>query len=371
MKTLHRDPETGNTPFRPVLRLLDPLKEGDLLKLLIEDLTPPEAEALKGYGLERSGEGFILSGRKDEVRRLVSTLPSKDLKERVESALSALEGRTRWKGGGLDLRLGGRTLVMGILNVTPDSFYDGGRFSSLERAVERALEMEEEGADIIDVGGESTRPGARPVALEDEIERTIPVVRALSKRLRVPISIDTRKAEVARLALDEGARIINDISGLGFDREMVRVAAAYRPLLIIMHIKGTPETMQKDTTYRDLFADIHRYFLERMRYALEEGVELESIAIDPGIGFGKSPEDNLRLIKGIGAFKVFGRPVVVGPSRKSFIGHVLGLPPEERLEGTAGAVAAAVLKGADIVRVHDVKEMKRVTAVVDAIGRVR
>ena len=187
----------------------------------------------------------------------------------------------------------------------------------------------------------------------------------------MPISIDTRKAAVARLALDEGARIVNDISGLGFDQEMVRVVARYRPLVVLMHIRGTPETMQSDTRYRDLFSEIYRHLLERVEYALEEGVEWESIAIDPGIGFGKSPEDNMRIIRRLVEFRSMGRPILIGPSRKSFIGHLLGLGPEERLEGTAAATALSIIKGAHIVRVHDVRVMKRVATVVDGIRRVQ
>lgn len=363
----------GGIPLRPILRFLEPLpEEGGYCRFIIEDLAPSEIEMLEKEGarLSPSGESkVIVSGTIDELKGLAERLSSlPKLKDRLYFTLSLLKDRIlRWRGGGIELSPGERTMIMGILNVTPDSFYDGGRFFDEGRAVDRALEMEEEGADIIDVGGESTRPGARAVSVDEEIRRVIPVVEALAKRLKVPISVDTRKAEVARLALEGGARIINDISGFGFDHEMVKVAARYRPLVILMHMRGTPETMQQDTTYKDLFSEIYRHLVERIEYALHEGVEWESIAIDPGIGFGKSYEDNLRIIKGLGEFRSIGRPVVVGPSRKSFIGHLLGLGPEDRLEGTAAATAVSILKGAHIVRVHDVRAIKRVATVVDGI----
>jgi dihydropteroate synthase len=263
-----------------------------------------------------------------------------------------------------------KTLIMGILNVTPDSFSDGGLYLDTRKAIDRALRMEEEGADILDIGGESTRPGSEPVAVEEELRRVVPVIEALSGRLSIPISIDTYKAEVAKRAIEAGASIVNDISGLRFDPKMAEVVAEHDVGVVIMHIKGTPKDMQKDPHYDDLFGEITGYLKEGIRIAKEHGVQEERIVIDPGIGFGKRPEHNLQLIKYLDRFSVLGRPVLVGPSRKSFIGLILGgVPPLERLEGTASTVAISVLNGASIVRVHDVKAMVPVVRVAEAIRR--
>ncbi len=263
-----------------------------------------------------------------------------------------------------------KTLIMGILNVTPDSFSDGGLYLDIQKAVDRALRMEEEGADILDIGGESTRPGSEPVPLDEELRRVIPVIEALSGRLSIPISIDTYKAEVAKRAIEAGASVVNDISGLRFDPKMAEVVAEYDVGVVIMHIKGTPKDMQKDPHYDDLFGEITGYLKESIKLAKEQGVQEERIVVDPGIGFGKRPEHNLQIIKHLDRFTALGRPVLVGPSRKSFIGLILGgVPPSERLEGTASAVAISVLNGASIVRVHDVKEMVPVVRVAEAIRR--
>jgi len=265
-----------------------------------------------------------------------------------------------------------KTHVMGILNVTPDSFSDGGLFLSRDSAIERALRMEDEGADIIDVGGESTRPGSEPVPLEDELKRTIPVIEALAGRLSIPISIDTYKSEVATRAVEAGASMVNDISGLRFDPEMAPLLSRYDVALILMHIRGTPRNMQDNPVYSDLMTEISDYLREGIRLAAESGIAEERIVIDPGIGFGKTAEHNLRIINNLDALSALGRPVLVGVSRKSFIGRVLNnAPVSERLEGTAAAVAVSVMKGANIVRVHDVKEMVRVVKIVDAVRRER
>lgn len=263
-----------------------------------------------------------------------------------------------------------KTHIMGVLNVTPDSFSDGGYYLDKDSAVERALRMEDEGADIIDIGGESTRPGAEPVSLEEELRRTIPVIEALSGRLRLPVSIDTYKSVVASRAVEAGASIINDISGLRFDPQMASTVAASDAAVIVMHIKGTPGDMQINPSYRELLPEITEYISDSIKIALENGIAEEKIIIDPGIGFGKRPEDNLEIIKNLDLLSQLSRPVLVGLSRKSFIGMILdNAPPEERLEGTAAAVAVSVMKGADIVRVHDVKEMLRVVKVADALRR--
>jgi dihydropteroate synthase len=258
---------------------------------------------------------------------------------------------------------------MGVLNVTPDSFSNGGKYEDTERAVERAREMFEEGADLVDVGGESTRPGAEPLPLEEERRRVIPLVKRLIKELGFPLSVDTYKEEIAREALDLGAHLINDISGAGTP-ELTSLVARYKVPLIIMHMQGTPRNMQENPRYHSLIPEIISFLKERVEKAEEAGIDSESIVIDPGIGFGKTAEHNLEIIKRLEEFKVLGKPILIGTSRKSFIGKVLGLPVEERLEGTAATVAISILKGANIVRVHDVKEMVRVSRMTDAIKLV-
>lgn len=269
-----------------------------------------------------------------------------------------------------ELDLSRKTHIMGILNITPDSFSDGGENFDSARAVDRALRMVDEGADIIDVGGESTRPGSDPVSLEEELRRTIPVIRAISGKVTVPISIDTYKASVAREALDSGASIVNDISGLRFDPEMPEVVAAYKVPVVVMHIKGSPKNMQVNPVYDSLIPEIIGYFRECIDIARQAGIPEDMIILDPGIGFGKTFDHNLQILHRLKEFCVLGRPLLVGPSRKAFIGRVLNsAPPSERLEGTAAAVTAAILNGAHIIRVHDVKEMARVARVADAINR--
>lgn len=265
------------------------------------------------------------------------------------------------------LHLGDKTLIMGILNVTPDSFSDGGLFFDYDKAIEAANIMVAKGADIIDIGGESTRPGAETVPLEEEIRRVIPLTKKLVRELSVPISIDTYKAEVADRALAIGAHIINDISGLRFDSRMRDVLKRFKPPVVIMHIKGTPKDMQKNPTYNDLVSEIKAFLAEGKDIALESGLERDQVIIDVGIGFGKSLAHNLELINRLNEFHTLGSPILIGPSRKSFIGKVLDLPVQDRLEGTAAAVAISIIKGAHIVRVHDCGPMKRVAQMADAI----
>jgi len=266
-----------------------------------------------------------------------------------------------------DLLLQNRTLIVGVLNVTPDSFSDGGEFYDVAKAVEHAIQMAEEGADIIDIGGESSRPGAVPVSEKEEERRVLPVISALRNKIDIPISIDTYKASVAEKALDAGAQIINDISGLRVDDDMARLAAERDVHTIIMHMKGTPRTMQVNPSYDDLMAELVQFFEERITYALSAGISQEKIILDPGIGFGKRVEDNFVILNELQKIAELGYPVLVGPSRKSFIGITLNLPEKERLEGTSASITAAILNGAKIVRVHDVKEMRRVVLITDAI----
>ena len=258
---------------------------------------------------------------------------------------------------------------MGILNVTPDSFSDAGKFFTDRAAIDRGAEMIDQGADIVDVGGESTRPGSDPVPADEELRRVIPVVEALAKhRPAVPISIDTRKAEVAAAALEAGATIVNDVSG-GSDPAMFELASEQGAGIVLMHMQGDPKTMQADPTYDDVVAEVHEYLRERVEAAEFAGVEPDRIVVDPGIGFGKDLDHNLALIRRIDAFLDLGRPLLVGPSRKRFLGTLLDLPEDQRVEGTAAAVAWMVSRGAHVVRVHDVQEIVRVVRVVDAISR--
>jgi len=258
---------------------------------------------------------------------------------------------------------------MGILNLTPDSFSGDGVHDDVGRALENAERLVAEGADIIDIGGESTRPGSAPVELEEEIKRVMPVVEKLAKNIKTRISIDTRKSEVARRALDNGATMINDITGLDSDSNMREIAVRYDAGVVIMHIKGEPGTMQQNPDYNSLMTDV----IERLFYLVERaeecGVKKENIIVDPGIGFGKRFEHNLEILNRLSRFKVLGKPILVGPSRKTFIGNILGVEPGERIFGTAASVAAAIRNGADIIRVHDVKQMKQVAMVTDAIVR--
>ena len=260
-----------------------------------------------------------------------------------------------------------RALIMGVLNVTPDSFSDGGLYLRTEDAVRRAEEMAQEGADIIDIGGESSRPGAEPVPLEEELRRVIPVVREVARRLPVPISVDTYKAEVARRALEEGASIVNDISALRFDPDMADVVAEREAPVVLMHMKGTPRDMQRNPYYEDVLGEVEGFLRERKEAAVGMGIPEENIILDPGIGFGKRVQDNLQLLKNLDRLVALGSPVLVGTSRKSFIGAVLDLPVEERLEGTLATLVLAVAKGAKILRVHDVKPAVRAVRMAEAI----
>lgn len=259
------------------------------------------------------------------------------------------------------------TLIMGILNVTPDSFSDGGMYYNATQAIEFALQMEEEGADIIDVGGESTRPGAKTVELQKECDRILPVIEGIRTKSDILISIDTYKSEVARQSIATGAGMVNDISGMTFDPNMVDVIKDSGLPVVIMHIKGTPENMQKNPYYEDLMQELTEYFEERKKFARAKGILDQQIILDPGIGFGKRLQDNFQLLRELKKIVDMGFPVLIGPSKKSFIGLTLDLPIDQRLEGTAAAVTTGILKGARIVRVHDVKEMKRVALITDSI----
>jgi dihydropteroate synthase len=257
------------------------------------------------------------------------------------------------------LRLDARALVMGIVNVTPDSFSDDGRFATTDAAVDHALQLVSQGADILDIGGESSRPGAEPVAVDEELRRVLPVVSALTKRTAVPLSVDTTKAAVADACLAAGAHIINDITALQGDPEMERVVAARRAGVVLMHMQGTPQTMQLDPRYDDVTAEVCRYIEARLHAAAAAGIAVERVVLDPGIGFGKKSGHNLELLARLGELRALGRPVLLGVSRKGFFGRLLGREVGERLAASLAAACHAVALGnAQVVRVHDVRETR-------------
>lgn len=302
-----------------------------------------------------SKQPFGLNGIAKEIEKIIENI------ERKEFVL---------KTSRRQIILGEKTLIMGILNVTPDSFSDGGLYCNHKKAIERGLKLIAEGADIIDIGGESTRPGAAFVSAEEELRRVIPVIEALAGQVDVPICIDTSKASVAEKALAAGAEIVNDVSSLHGDKKMAEVVGKEKAALVLMHMRGKPRTMQKaDLRYDDLMNEIIVYLSKSAYRALEAGIEKERLVIDPGIGFGKTSEDNYRIINKLSELKTLGLPIMIGTSRKSFIGKITGDEPQARVEGTAATVTAAVLNGCHVVRVHDVAVMKKVAAVTDAIRK--
>jgi dihydropteroate synthase len=277
----------------------------------------------------------------------------------------------RWTLKTRDLTHTHLPLLMGILNVTPDSFSDGGQFQLVENAVARALQMEADGAAIIDIGGESTRPGAEPVALEEELRRTIPVIRELASQVKIPISIDTTKAEVARQALEAGAEIVNDISGLTFDPDMLEVCRLHDAGICLMHIQGTPQTMQQNPTYVDVVKEVAEFLQQQVDRCLMAGILPERMSVDPGIGFGKTAEHNLQLLKSVARLQQdLQRPVLIGHSRKRFLSKILGRSVEERESGTIGVSIALAEQGVDILRVHDVRSVRDAIVAWDTV-RVR
>lgn len=266
-----------------------------------------------------------------------------------------------------ELELGRRTRLMGVVNITPDSFYDGGRFFERSKAVERCLQLVESGADIVDLGGESSRPGAEPVTEQEELDRVLPVLQEVRKQVPVPISVDTCKSTVAREALKEGADIVNDVSAFRLDPEMPKVVREWNAAVVLMHMRGTPEVMQEIPPSEDILEEVHADLQTAVSTALENDIPRESVVIDPGIGFGKTVEDNCRILNQLSFLETLDLPVLVGTSRKSFLGTILDIPAEERIWGSAASVAIAIMRGAHIVRLHDVGEMSQVARVTDAI----
>ena len=263
--------------------------------------------------------------------------------------------------------MGDRTWIMGVVNITPDSFSDGGLFLDRKKAVEHGLRLKQQGADIIDIGGESSRPGSDPISYQEELDRVLPVIKELKQKTDILISIDTMKAKVAEGALDAGADIINDISALRADPDMGSLAAERKTPVILMHMLGKPKTMQDNPIYDNVLSEIHSFFKDRIDSAISQGIKKSKLILDPGIGFGKRLQDNLILIKKLSFFDDLNLPLLIGPSRKSFIGAILDLPAAQRLEGTLASTVAGILNGAHIVRVHDVEAVRRAALVTDAI----
>jgi dihydropteroate synthase len=321
-------------------------------------------------------DAFLIIGRMQEIEACTdalasSALPTAPLAREMLTQLGRISPRAyhTFACGGKSLDFSVKTGIMGILNVTPDSFYDGGRYIDPEAAVDRAHQMVAEGADIIDIGGQSSRPGSDPVSEAEEKERVLPVVEAVAKSVTAIISVDTYRAGIARATLDAGAHLINDISALRFDPALMRVVAERRVPLILMHMKGMPRNMQLNPTYDALIDEVFAFLHERLKAAQAGGIPAEHLLLDPGIGFGKGAQHNLELMRKLHHFHALGRPLVIGPSRKSFIGLILGTEVDDRLEGTAAMVAAAIAQGADIIRVHDVQAMVRVARMLDAMLR--
>jgi dihydropteroate synthase len=318
---------------------------------------------------------LILMGTPNQIKALIEGLEDRcngfqGVANRIRECLKNLESpphtiRCKKKV----LHLDERTHVMGILNVTPDSFSDAGLYMEPHQAISHGIELASQGADIIDIGGESTRPGSKPLPAEEELRRVIPVIEALSAKVDIPISIDTYKSSIAEKALEAGAEMVNDISGLKFDRKTADVAAKYEVPLVLMHIKGTPEVMQLDVHYDCLLTEIMEYLEQSIEIAEGAGIDPRQIIIDPGIGFGKSVEDNLKIIRHLTELKSLGKPILLGPSRKSFIGKILNAPIDQRDEGTLASISAAIMNGANILRVHDVGPARKAARIVDAILR--
>ncbi len=337
-------------------------------------LPPVAASKIPAKTAESPSPEFVLAGTYAQLKQITRLFAARDgvpstLSKKIDSVLdNFIRSDYKIDCRGKILDLGSRTHVMGILNVTPDSFSDGGLYADADRAYGHALEMVAAGADIIDIGGESTRPGAQPLSEEEELCRTVPLIGRLAAEIPVPISIDTYKSSVAKKALEAGASIVNDISGLRFSPDMAKVAADYGAAVVVMHIKGTPRNMQQNPVYEDVIGEIFSYLEEGIAIAVDAGVDREKVLIDPGIGFGKALEHNLTILNRLDEFRGLGRPIVLGTSRKKFIGTVLEIPlPEDRAFGTAATVALGIERGASVVRVHDVKGMAQVARLTDSI----
>jgi dihydropteroate synthase len=350
----------------PIIRRLHELTESLKIRLVRARWVTESAET----------ENLLLSatpGHMEELARLTES-GSPDLHDFSQKLRNHLRSITKTRFTircrTQTLVVGEKTLVMGTINVTPDSFSDGGLYLQPEKAIDQALEMVEHGADIIDVGGESTRPGSRGVDAEEEIGRIMPVITAVSAQTDTPLSVDTRKARVAREALEAGCQIVNDVTALRSDPQMGHVVAHYGAAIVLMHMRGTPETMQRDIHYVSLMSEIIQYLEESIHLAHSAGIDTEKIIVDPGIGFGKTVDHNLVIIKRLYELRSLGRPILIGTSRKSFIGRILNADITEREEGSLASVVASILNGAHIVRVHNVRNAVRAARLADAVKTV-
>jgi len=348
-----------------------PLAEAQAVRQAAQEVGAVAVMARAAGRLDPSRADLLVMGTMEELAAAAAAVRG-EVGERMEAArrnfAAPVQRTLRCRDH--ELPLGRNTLIMGIVNVTPDSFSGDGLGANADAAIAQGRRMAEEGADMLDVGGESTRPGSEPVGEDEELGRVLPVVEGLAAELDVPISIDSYKSAVVRAALEKGASIVNDISGLHADAAVAQAAADAGAALVVMHIQGTPRDMQKDPKYADVIGEIGEYLEEGIAVARAAGVGEEQIVADPGIGFGKTLEHNLEILRRLRELRSLGYPVMVGTSRKSMIGTILDLPMGERVEGTAATVALAVAAGADIVRVHDVKEMARVARVADAVVRL-
>lgn len=364
------------------------------INIRIKNVEPQDAIILKQEMLSVGGDVAISSktlppnaektdilvmGNMKQIKKLVSKIKRQynrlsNMGSYIEEILDNLEKKHEMKIGKKNFEFGKRTYIMGILNVTPDSFYDGGRYNEMEKAIERAKEMEKEGVDIIDIGGESTRPFSKPVDEKEEMKRVIPTIEALKNEVKVPLSIDTYKPRVAEKAIEKGADMLNDVFALRKEG-MVEVAKEYDIPICIMHMRGEPKNMQINPHYEDVMEEIYEFLKERIEFAIRKGIDENKIIIDPGIGFGKRTgkgiEDNCEIIARLRELKSLGRPILIGISRKTFIGNITKTSVEERLEGSLGAEAVAIANGADILRCHDILATRRMAMVVDEIVRMK
>lgn len=361
--------------------------KGEFFLLKSDPVSCPAANILKQQMLSAGGEcavtkdattcsvdraPVILIGTKKQLQRLIGGLKYqcfglKELRQELIDFFNQYNQPHSLKLGSATFDFSQKTYVMGILNVTPDSFSDGGQFTNVEQARKAALKMIAEGADIIDIGGESTRPGADPVALEEELDRVVPVIEAIRKESDIPLSIDTYKSAVAAAALEAGVNAVNDISGLRFDSQMAATIKKYDAAVVLMHIQGTPRNMQQNPHYQNLIDEILHHLQDSVRMALNAGIARNKITIDPGIGFGKTVAHNYAILRYLGEFRSLRLPLLVSISRKSMIGKLLKLPVDQRLEGSLAAMSCAIQNGVDMVRVHDVRESVRAVRVVDTI----
>lgn len=362
------------------------------LNIKFKNVAPQDAIILKQEMLSVGGDTAIseralpphssktdvlLMGNEKQIKILSSKLKKQydrlhKIGEEIENIIENIGKKFEIHIGNKKFEFGKKTYIMGVLNVTPDSFYDGGKYFDIENAVERAKEIEKEGADIIDVGGESTRPFSKRVDAKEEMKRVLPVIEEIKNEIKIPVSIDTYKAEVAEKAIEKGADMINDVMAL-HGKNMADVVKEYGVPVCIMHMKGNPENMQKIASYEDVVEEIYQFLKERIEFAVSYGIDESKIIVDPGIGFGKRTgkgiEDNCEIISRLMEIKSIGKPLLIGISRKTFIGNITSSPVNERLEGSLGAEAIAIANGADIIRCHDVHATKKMAMIVDAIVR--